>query len=81
MNCKRNGEHGIRLNHSRGREQRFSVDTDFGIKGIGDSYEHKESQSFSVAGLGAIFLNQVKSFRHLLQLFPEHRTSVVLTRD
>ncbi len=28
------------------------------------AYEHKEGQSFSVAGLGAIFLNRVKSFRH-----------------
>jgi len=29
----------------------FSVDTNFGIKRIGYSYDHNESQSFSVAGL------------------------------
>jgi len=35
---------GIWLNHSRRREQRFSAHTNFGIKGIGNSYEQKESQ-------------------------------------
>ena len=39
------------LNHGRQREQHFSVDTNFGITGIGYSYDHNESQSFSVAGL------------------------------
>jgi hypothetical protein len=32
------------LDYSRPREWRFSVHIIFGIKGIGDSYEHKESQ-------------------------------------
>ena len=39
------------LNHGRQREHHFSVDAYFGIKGIGYSYDHNESQSFSVAGL------------------------------
>jgi hypothetical protein len=42
------------------------IDINFSVEIIGNSYEHKKSQSFSVPGLGAIFLNQIKSFRHLL---------------
>jgi hypothetical protein len=53
------------------------IDTNFSVEVIGNGYEQKDSQSFSLAGLGVIFLNQVKSFRHLLQLFSEHRASVV----
>ncbi|HXM29459.1 MAG TPA: hypothetical protein VN957_25775 [Chthoniobacterales bacterium] len=44
-------ECGMWLNHGRQREQHFSVDTNFGIKGIGYSYDHNENQSFSVDGL------------------------------
>jgi hypothetical protein len=44
-------ECGMWLNHGGQREQHFSVDTNFGIKGIGYSYDHNESQGFSVDGL------------------------------
>jgi hypothetical protein len=39
------------LNHGRQREQHFSVDAYFGIKGIGYSCDHNESQNFLVDGL------------------------------
>jgi hypothetical protein len=53
------------------------VDTDFRVKGVWNSYKQKNGQRFSMPGSGAVFLDKVKSFRDLLQLFSKQRAGVV----